>query len=262
MSQFDKMRGFLTCKIEIEVEQKITAAIKYLDFINGADKITVVPHNWITNFSRNCMIAEITSTKEQIESCISGELILVNGCIKLCPDTPGIKSITFVDEEGNRYYAPKRCFSRFYREPVTLTSGRVIDLTGFEYDQIAEQVRRNDAKEQFIDAIEQYAADNKEFSNIEDFLKSHIDQAADRFYKRIRTSTSDYDMEMVLNIFRGAFWCDITLKDGSKEEAVLMDSQIQEIINKKVQKLKTAKGTEFDSLDVVELIKDEIYVVE
>lgn len=145
---------------------------------------------------------------------------------------------------------------------ITLSSGRVIELAAHEYEQLAEHIRREDAKEQFIDAIEQYAADNKEFSNIEDFLKSHIDQAADWFYKRIRTSTSDYDMDSVLNIFRGAFWCDITLKNGSKEEAVLMDSQIQEIINKNAKKLKTAKGTEFESLDVVELIKDEIYVME
>ena len=261
MSQFDKMRGYLTCKLEL-VAKNIVSEIKYLDFINGSDEITVFTHNWIINYSSNCMIAEITSTKEQIESCISGELVLINGCIKLCPDTPEIKSITFVDEDGLRYYAPKHCFSRFYREPVTLTSGRVIDLTGFEYDQIAEQVRRNDAKEQFIGAIEQYAADNREFSNVEDFLKSHIDQAADRFYKKIRTSTNDYDMETVLNIFRGAFWCDITLKDGSKEEAVLMDSQIQEITNKRSQKLKTAKGIEFDSLDVIELVKEEVYIMD
>lgn len=145
---------------------------------------------------------------------------------------------------------------------IVLTSGRIINLTSIEYEQIAEQVRKKDAKEQFISAIEQYAANNKEFANIEKFLKNHIDQIADRFYKRIRTSTSDYDMDTVLNIFRGAFWCDITLKDGSKEEAVLMDSQIQEIANGNKKKLKTAKGIEFDSLDIIELVKDEIYTMD
>lgn len=261
MSQFDKMRGYLTCKIEL-VAKNIVSGIKYLDFINGSDKITVFTHNWIINYSSNCMIAEITATKELIASCINGELILINGCNKACNDTPEIESITFIDEKGNRYYAPKQCFSRFYRRPITLTSGRVLELTGNEYEQIAELIRKEDAKEQFVSAIEKYSVDNKEFANIEEFLKNHIDQAADRFYKKIRTSTSDYDMETVLNIFRGAFWCDITLKDGSKEEAVLMDSQIQEIVNKNAKKLKTAKGIEFNSLDVIELVKDEVYTMD
>lgn len=261
MSQFDKMRGYLTCKLEL-VAKNIVSEIKYLDFINGSDEIMVFTHDWIINYSSNCMIAEITATKDLIASCINGELILINGCNKVCNDTPEIESITFVDEEGNRYYAPKRCFSRFYHRSYTLTSGRVIELTGNEYEQIAEHIRREDAKEQFIDAIEQYAANNTEFANIEDFLKSHIDQAAERFYKKIRTSTNDYDMETVLNIFRGAFWCDITLKDGSKEEAVLMDSQIQAIENRQSQKLKTAKGDAFNSADVMSLVKDEVYTMD
>lgn len=69
-------------------------------------------------------------------------------------------------------------------------------------------------------------------------------------------------METVLNIFRGAFWCDITLKDGSKEEAVLMDSQIQAIENRQSQKLKTAKGDAFNSADVMSLVKDEVYTMD
>ena len=53
-----------------------------------------------------------------------------------------------------------------------------------DYEAIAEHVRVEDSKAQFLAAIEKYGTENKEFSNIEEFLKSHIDQAAGRFYNK------------------------------------------------------------------------------
>ena len=131
-----------------------------------------------------------------------------------------------------------------------------------DYEAIAEHVRVEDAKMQFIAAIEKYGTENKEFANVEEFLKSHIDQAAGRFYKRIRTNASDYDMEAVLTLFRGAFWCIVTLKDGTKEEAVLMDSQIFAVENNQPMQLYTATGTIFNTMDVFSLEKDEIYTMD
>ena len=139
-------------------------------------------------------------------------------------------------------------------------NGKNWHFSDADYETLAEHFRMEDAKKKLLAVIEKYGKENKEFSNIAEFLKSHIDQATKLFYEKI---TSDYDMQSVLNYFYGAFWCVLTLKDGRKVEAVLMDSQIDAmIVDNPTWWVYTATGEIFSAMDVLELEKDEIYVME
>lgn len=250
--------------MKAEIAFKKYANVTYLGFItNQGEKIIMTFCN-VRMKNSLLMIAEIPEdiTKEVLAQCISGELDTINGKRKADESMPIIDSITFIDEEDNRYYVPNDCLSKFKEHSITLSSGRKISLSENEYQEIAEEIRREDAKTAFLDAIAEYSSRNDEFVNVEDFLKEHIDQASDGFYKKIRTRTSDYDMSAVLNIFRGAYWCVITLKNGSKKEAVLMDSQILMIENGQSVTFKTAKGEKIESEDVWFVEKDELYVMD
>lgn len=250
--------------MKAEIAFKKYANVTYLSFITNWGEEVVMTFCNVRMENPLLMIAEIPEdiTKVKLAQCISGELDTINGKRKVDESMPIIDSITFIDEDDNPYYVPDDCLSKFKEHSIVLSSGREISLSENEYQEIAEEVRRADAKVAFLDAIAEYSSRNDEFVNVEDFLKEHIDQASDGFYKRIQTKTSDYDMSAVLNIFRGAYWCILTLKNGTKEEAVLMDSQIFMIESGQPITFKTATGKKIKSEDVCVVEKDELYVMD
>lgn len=197
-------------------------------------------------------------TKSVLGTILNGQLVHV---IHSNKDVLEISSINFY-EENEEFIMPRSCFARFISHKIILSnSSRILDLNEAEYQEFADIVRLNDSKERFLDAIEGYCEHNTEFINIKEFLVSHIEQATTIFFQKTKSFIGDYDVMAALNIFRGAYWCDVFMKDGTHNEAVLMDSQISELQNGNLIKFKNTHGEEIQSSDICGIEKDEMYTL-
>lgn len=236
-----------------------------IDLILALSDIIAIGTSFI---AKTIMIKDDSSTmgfkeidRKEIACLMNGELINVSMADAVMYEDMEIVSMAFyMEDTDENFYLPEKCYDRYIRKEIIFRD-KIIEMTLHDYEEIAEQIRRDDAKKLFLQTINDYTEDNKEFENVRNFLMENIDQASDKFYKKIRTSMDDYDIPAVLNVFRGAYWCDIYMQNGSKQEAVLMDSQILQLQNGQIFEFVNTNGEKFNSSDVKSLVRDDYYTI-
>lgn len=236
-----------------------------IDLILALSDISVIGSSFI---AKTVMIKDDSSTmgfkkidRKGIACLMNGELINVSMTDAGIHEGMEIVSMAFcMEDTDENFYLPEKCYDRYIRKEIIFRD-KIVEMTLHDYEKIAEQIRRDDAKKLFLQTINDYTEDNKEFENVRNFLMENIGRASDKFYKKIRTSMDDYDIPAVLNVFRGAFWCDIYMKNGSKQEAVLMDSQILQLQNGQIFEFANVNGEKFNSSDVKSLARDDYYTI-